>query len=216
MVETFCVVACFVSLVVNYFRGNKHWPKMNLCFPWPILRESLVVAVQQVQSAVSSEEHSSEEAQSDTQGSAFSLGIPGGSGPKRAETFSGFDSRLKPDSKDVYRASSMRTERPGLSFPSRQIPGSISPVAGGSPKIKHKRRPSGGGWSFLKSSNKDEKDQSASTGTEEGWVGAFTDIGRRGGRGVHTRQDHSLQSFEGYMYSTRTCAYPSKVRRSYH
>ena len=124
--------------------------------------------MQQVQSTASSEEPSSEEAQSDTPASSSSLSVPGG-GPKRAETFSGFDSKLKPDSlnKDnINRASSMRTERPGMGFPSRQLPGAISPVAGMSPKIKHKRRASGGGgWSFLsKSSGKEDKEQSGSTG----------------------------------------------------
>lgn len=130
-------------------------------------RESLAAAIQQVQSTVSSEEPSSEEAHSDTQGSNSSLAVPGG-GPKRAETFSGFDSKLKPDNKDnINRASSMRTERPGMGFPSRQLPGAVSPVAGASPKIKHKRRSSGGGgWSFLsKSTSKEDKEQTGSTGT---------------------------------------------------
>lgn len=132
-------------------------------------KDSLVVAMQQVQSTVSSEDPSSEEAQSDTQASSSSLSVPGGV-PKRAETFSGFDSKLKPDNlnKDnINRASSMRTERPGVSLPSRQLPGAVSPVAGASPKIKHKRRSSGGGgaWSFLsKSSGKEDKEQSGSTG----------------------------------------------------
>ena len=125
-----------------------------------------MAAIQQVQATVSSEEPSSEEAQSDTQGSSSSLAVPGGA-PKRAETFSGFDSKLKPDSinKDnINRASSMRTERPGIGFPSRQLPGAVSPIAGASPKIKHKRRASGGGgWSFL-SKSKEEKEPSATTG----------------------------------------------------
>ena len=126
-------------------------------------RESLVAAIQQVQSTLSSEEPSSEEAQSDTQGSSSSLAVPGG-GPKRAETFSGFDSKLKPD--NINRASSMRTERSGMVFPSRQLPGTVSPVAGASPKIKHKRRSSGGGgWSFLsKSTSKEHMEQTGSTG----------------------------------------------------
>ena len=126
-------------------------------------RESLVAAIQQVQSTLSSEEPSSEEAQSDTQGSSSSLALPGG-GPKRAETFSGFDTKLKPD--NINRASSMRTERPGMVFPSRQLPGAVSPVVGASPKTKHKRRSSGGGgWSFLpKSSSKEHMEQTGSTG----------------------------------------------------
>ena len=120
-----------------------------------------MTAIQQVQSTLSSEEPLSEEAQSDMQGS--SLAVPGG-GPKRAETFSGFDSKLKPD--NINRASSMRTERTGMVFPSRQLPGAISPVAGASPKTKHKRRSSGGGgWSFLpKSSSKEHIEQTGSTG----------------------------------------------------
>lgn len=129
-----------------------------------------MLAMQQVQSTVSSEDPSSEEAQSDTQACPSSLSVPGGV-PKRAETFSGFDSKLKPDNlnKDnINRASSMRTERPGSGFPSRQLPGAASPVAGASPKTKHKRRSSGGGgggWSFLsKSSGKEDKEQSGSTG----------------------------------------------------
>lgn len=129
-----------------------------------------MAAIQQVQSTVSSEEPSSEEAHSDTQGSSSSLAVPGG-GPKRAETFSGFDSKLKPDNlnKDnINRASSMRTERSGIGFPSRQLPGAVSPVAGASPKIKHKRRSSGGGgWPFLtKGTSKEDKEQTGgSTGT---------------------------------------------------
>ncbi|PFX30955.1 rho guanine nucleotide exchange factor 28-like isoform X3 [Stylophora pistillata] len=133
-------------------------------------KDSLVIAMQQVQYTVSSEDPSSEEAQSDTQACPSSLSVPGGV-PKRAETFSGFDSKLKPDNlnKDnINRASSMRTERPGSGFPSRQLPGAASPVAGASPKTKHKRRSSGGGgggWSFLsKSSGKEDKEQSGSTG----------------------------------------------------
>ena len=124
-----------------------------------VLREALLAAIQQV----SSEEPSSEEVQSDTQGSTSSLGVPG-TGPKRAETFSGFDSKLKPD--NINRASSMRApERPGVGFPSRQLPGTVSPVVG-SPKVKHKRRPSGGGWPFLTKSNiKEDKEQGGSTGT---------------------------------------------------
>lgn len=131
-------------------------------------RESLAAAIQQVQSTLSSEEPSSEEAQSDTQGSSSSLAVPVG-GPKRAETFSGFDSKLKPD--NINRASSMRTERPGMVFPSRQLPGAVSPVAGASPKIKHKRRSSGGGgWSFLpKSTSKEHMEQTGSTGIRN-WV----------------------------------------------
>lgn len=136
-------------------------------------RESLVAAIQQVQSTLSSEEPSSEEAQSDTQGSSSSLALPGG-GPKRAETFSGFDTKLKPD--NINRASSMRTERPGMVFPSRQLPGAVSPVVGASPKTKHKRRSSGGGgWSFLpKSSSKEHMEQTGSTGIRIcgwGWGG---------------------------------------------
>lgn len=128
-----------------------------------------MTTMQQVQSTLSSEDPSSEEAQSDTQGSSSSLFVPG-IGPKRAETFSGFDSKLKPDNlnKDnINRASSMRTERPGMGFPSRQLPGAVSPAGGASPKMKHKRRSSGGGggWSFLsKSGGKEDKEQSGSTG----------------------------------------------------
>ena len=128
-----------------------------------------MAAIQQVQSTISSEEPSSEEAHSDTQGSSSSLAVPSG-GPKRAETFSGFDSKLKPDNKDnINRASSMRVERPGMGFASRQLPGAVSPVAGASPKIKHKRRSSGGGgWSFLsKGGGKEgDKEQTGSTGTK--------------------------------------------------
>lgn len=132
-------------------------------------KECLMTTMQQVQSTLSSEDPSSEEAQSDTQGSSSSLFVPG-IGPKRAETFSGFDSKLKPDNlnKDnINRASSMRTERPGMGFPSRQLPGAVSPAGGASPKMKHKRRSSGGGggWSFLsKSGGKEDKEQSGSTG----------------------------------------------------
>ena len=122
-----------------------------------------MAAIQQVQSTLSSEDPSSEEAQSETQGTSSSLSVPG-VGPKRAETFSGFDTKLKPD--NINRASSMRTERPGMVYPSRQLPGAASPVVGASPKTKHKRRSSGGGgWSFLpKSSSKEHIEQTGSTG----------------------------------------------------
>lgn len=121
-------------------------------------KESLVAAIQQVQATLSSEEPSSEEAQSDSQGN--SLSVPG-VGPKRAETFSGFDSKLKPE--NINRASSMRTERSGMVFSSRQLPNT---AALASPKTKHKRRSSGGGgWSFLpKSSSKEHVEQTGSTG----------------------------------------------------
>ena len=108
---------------------------------------------------------SSEEPQSDTRGSTPSLAVtgPGSNGPKRAETFSGFDTKLKPD--NINRASSMRApERPGIGFPSRQVPGAISPVVG-SPKVKHKRRASGGVLPFLtKSNSKEDKEQAGTTG----------------------------------------------------
>ena len=117
-----------------------------------------MAAIQQVQATLSSEEPSSEEAQSDSQGN--SLSVPG-VGPKRAETFSGFDSKLKPE--NINRASSMRTERSGMVFSSRQLPNT---AALASPKTKHKRRSSGGGgWSFLpKSSSKEHVEQTGSTG----------------------------------------------------
>ena len=123
-----------------------------------------MTAIQQVQAALSSEEPASEDAQTaEIQGTSSSLAVPG-VGPKRAETFSGFDTKLKPD--NINRASSMRTERPGMVYPSRQLPGAVSPVAGASPKTKHKRRASGGGgWSFLpKSSSKEHMEQTGSTG----------------------------------------------------
>lgn len=145
-----------------------------------------MAAIQQVQSMISSEEPSSEEAHSDTQGSSSSLALPSG-GPKRAETFSGFDSKLKPDNKDINRASSMRVERPGMGFPARQLPGAVSPVAGASPKIKHKRRSSGGGgWSLLtKGGGKEgDKDQTGSTGTKNREVCAIG-RGRVKGRGCN-------------------------------
>ena len=114
------------------------------------------------------EEPSSVEVQIENQECTSSLAVPGNGplGPKRAETFSGFDSKLKPD--NINRASSMRApERPGMGFPSRQIPGAISPVAVGSPKVKqHKRRSSGGGWSFLnKSNSREDKEQGGNIGT---------------------------------------------------
>ena len=97
-----------------------------------------------------------------------SLGLP--NGPKRAETFSGFDNKNKLDltkEQSVIRASSMKTERAVKTY-NRQLPGvsglptpgSTSP-SGGSPKSKHKRRGSGGGggWPFLK--GKDDKAGSA-------------------------------------------------------
>ena len=106
-----------------------------------------------------------EEPQSDTRGSTPSLAVtgPGSNGPKRAETFSGFDTKLKPD--NINRASSMRApERPGIGFPSRQVPGAISPVVG-SPKVKHKRRASGGVLPFLtKSNSKEDKEPAGTTG----------------------------------------------------
>lgn len=125
-----------------------------------------MAAVQQVQATMSSEDLSSEP-RDDASGSLPSLAVPGNgpTGPKRAETFSGFDSKLRPD--NINRASSMRApERPGMSFPSRQLPGTVSPVMGGSPKVKHKRRASGGGWPFLpKSNSKEDKEQGVTTGT---------------------------------------------------
>ena len=124
-----------------------------------VLRESLVTAIQSFDGA------SSEEPQSDTRGSTPSLAVtgPGSNGPKRAETFSGFDTKLKPD--NINRASSMRApERPGIGFPSRQVPGAISPVVG-SPKVKHKRRASGGVLPFLtKSNSKEDKEQAGTIG----------------------------------------------------
>lgn len=120
-----------------------------------------MTAIQQV----SFDGASLEEPQSDTRGSAPSLAVigPGSNGPKRAETFSGFDTKLKPD--NINRASSMRApERPGIGFPSRQVPGAISPVVG-SPKVKHKRRASGGVLPFLtKSNSKEDKEQAGTTG----------------------------------------------------
>ena len=132
-----------------------------------VFRESLLAALQQVQSTDSNEEPGSEEPKSDAQGSIPSLAVPGNgpTGPKRAETFSGFDSKLKPD--NINRASSMRVpERPGIGFPSRQLPGTVSPVVGGSPKIKHKRKTSGSGWPFMtKSNSKEDKEQGGTIGT---------------------------------------------------
>lgn len=120
-----------------------------------------MTAIQQV----SFDGASVEEPQSDTRGSTPSLAVtgPGSNGPKRAETFSGFDTKLKPD--NINRASSMRApERPGIGFPSRQVPGAISPVVG-SPKVKHKRRASGGVLPFLiKSNSKEDKEQAGTTG----------------------------------------------------
>ncbi|XP_068734073.1 rho guanine nucleotide exchange factor 28-like isoform X3 [Montipora capricornis] len=131
-------------------------------------KESLVAAVLQVQSTVSNVEPLPEESKSGTKGSIPSLDVPGNvpsSGPKRAETFSGFDTKLKPD--NINRASSMRVpERPGLgtSFPSRQLP-ATGVLTGESPKLKHKRKTSGGGWPFLpKSNNKEDKEQSVEKG----------------------------------------------------
>jgi len=139
-----------------------------------------VAAIQQVQATLSSEDPSSEEAQSDTQGN--SLSVPG-VGPKRAETFSGFDSKLKPE--NINRASSMRTERSGMVFSSRQVPNT---AALASPKTKHKRRSSGGGgWSFLpKSSSKEHVEQTGSTGIMN-WGGStkqdiFVLVGGESGR----------------------------------
>lgn len=135
-------------------------------------KESLLTAIQQVQSTDSNEEPGSEEPKSDSQGSIPSLAIPGNgpTGPKRAETFSGFDSKLKPD--NINRASSMRVpERPGIGFPSRQLPGTVSPVVGGSPKLKHKRKVSGSGWPFMtKSNSKEDKERGGTTGTGRGGV----------------------------------------------
>ena len=120
-----------------------------------------MTAIQQV----SFDGASLEEPQSDTRGSTPSLAVtgPGSNGPKRAETFSGFDTKLKPD--NINRASSMRApERPGIGFPSRQVPGAISPVVG-SPKVKHKRRASGGVLPFLtKSNSKEDKEQAGTIG----------------------------------------------------
>lgn len=119
-----------------------------------------MTAIQQV----SFDGASLEETQSDTLGSNPSLAItgPGSNGPKRAETFSGFDTKLKPD--NINRASSMRApERPGVGFPSRQVP------AAGSPKVKHKRRGSGGVLPFLtKSNSKEDKEQAVTTGRLQG------------------------------------------------
>lgn len=141
-----------------------------------------MVAIQQVQATLSSEDPSSEEAQSDTQGN--SLSVPG-VGPKRAETFSGFDSKLKPE--NINRASSMRTERSGMVFSSGQRPNT---AALASPKTKHKRRSSGGGgWSFLpKSSSKEHVEQTGSTGIMN-WVGStkqdtFVLVGGESGRSI--------------------------------
>ncbi|XP_048584074.1 A-kinase anchor protein 13 isoform X3 [Nematostella vectensis] len=66
-------------------------------------------------------------------------------GPKRADTFSGFDNKLKPNSVDqaVIRASSMKTERLGKTY-SRPVTDNHTPTTG-SPLTKHKRRGSGGG-----------------------------------------------------------------------
>ena len=140
-------------------------------------REVLVSGIQHLQSMVSNEP--SEEGQNNNQGST--LGLPSG-GPKRAETFSGFDSsRLKPELKEsVNRASSMKSERTSKVL--NRLPGVASPMAE-SPKLKHKRRGSGGGsWSFLsKSSSKDSSEKSGSTGEENGQKQYTT--GREGGGG---------------------------------
>ena len=123
-------------------------------------RENLLSALQQLQSTLTEDDQSQSSATADD---GSSLWLP--NGPKRAETFSGFDTKNKLDlAKDqsVLRASSMKTERVVKSY-NRQlpgvagapVPGSTSP-SGGSPKMKHKRRGSGsGGWSFLK--GKEEK-----------------------------------------------------------
>ena len=115
--------------------------------------------VQEVQSALSGMDVLSDEPDGYARGSTQSLVVPTNatSGPKRAETFSGFDYKLKPD--NIYRASSMRVpERPGMS------PG--FPTTGESPKLRHKRKPSGGSWPFLpKGSSKDDKEQSGERGT---------------------------------------------------
>ena len=124
--------------------------------------------VQEVQSALSGMDVLSDEPDGYARGSTQSLVVPTNatSGPKRAETFSGFDYKLKPD--NIYRASSMRVpERPGMSagFPSRQLP-DTSATTGESPKLRHKRKTSGGSWPFLpKGSSKDDKEQSGERGT---------------------------------------------------
>lgn len=111
----------------------------------------------------------SEKQDSYAKGSTQSLVVPGNatSGPKRAETFSGFDSKLKPD--NIYRASSMRVpERPGMSagFPSRQLP-ATGATTGESPN-RHKRKTSGGSWPFLpKGNSKDDKEQSGEKGARK-------------------------------------------------
>lgn len=125
--------------------------------------------VQEVQSALSGMDVLSDEPDGYARGSTQSLVVPTNatSGPKRAETFSGFDYKLKPD--NIYRASSMRVpERPGMSagFPSRQLP-AASATTGESPKLRHKRKTSGGSWPFLpKGSSKDDKEQSGERGDE--------------------------------------------------
>ena len=137
-------------------------------FAYLFLRELLISVVQEVQSALSSMDVLSEEPDGYAKGSTQSLVVPTNatSGPKRAETFSGFDSKLKPD--NIYRASSMRVpERPGMSagFPSRQLP-ATGATTGESPKLRHKRKTSGGSWPFLpKGNSKDDKEQSGERGT---------------------------------------------------
>lgn len=129
--------------------------------------KELLISV--VQSALSSMDVLSEEPDGYAKGSTQSLVVPTNatSGPKRAETFSGFDSKLKPD--NIYRASSMRVpERPGMSagFPSRQLP-ATGATTGESPKLRHKRKTSGGSWPFLpKGNSKDDKEQSEERGDE--------------------------------------------------
>ncbi|XP_067017115.1 rho guanine nucleotide exchange factor 28-like isoform X1 [Acropora muricata] len=132
-------------------------------------KESLMSVVQEVQSALSGMDVLSDEPDGYARGSTQSLVVPTNatSGPKRAETFSGFDYKLKPD--NIYRASSMRVpERPGMSagLPSRQLP-TTSATTGESPKLRHKRKTSGGSWPFLpKGSSKDDKEQSGERGDE--------------------------------------------------
>jgi hypothetical protein len=125
-------------------------------------RESLVQVMNQIQTSLSSIVEM--EGQCDE-----TMASPGDPGFKRAETFSGFDNKLKPVGVDqaVNRAYSMKTERTGRNY-DRQPPGataSPSPETA-SPVTKHKRRGSGGsvgsggsgkGWS-MRSKSKDDKD----------------------------------------------------------
>lgn len=133
----------------------------TLCYVF-IYRQSLVQVMTDVQSLAC------EESQDQFSENSLSPTIGSDVGFKRAETFSGFDSKPKvTNNQEVTRAWSMKAERTAVKSYNRSGPESaVSTPDVGSPATKHKRKGSGGsgsGWSF-RNKNKDDKESTETKG----------------------------------------------------